>query len=153
MVQTFPNVSADDLWNKVSNLQERSKWDERWTKSEFLGDHNGGEAIYIQMPKPPVPLVSAREMVLTFWKVEDYGEGKRAQIAQSTTKDGAPLNSSNQLAQAKLFAAIVEADGSGSKMTEVRCIDMCGNLMGAIVDKASKNMPVRNFEAWNKAFA
>ena len=100
------------------------------------------------MPKPPVPFVSARELVITFWKIEDYAEGKRAQIAQSTTKDGAPVNSSNQLANAKLFSAIIEADGEGSKLTEIRFMDMCGSLLAPVIDKASKNMGGKNFEGW-----
>lgn len=144
----FPNVSADNMWEKVSNLEERTKWDDRWAKSEMLGDHEGGQALYVQMPKPPVPFVSAREIVMAMWKLEDYAEGKRAQCASSTTKEGAPVNSDNQLANAKLFSAIVEADGEGSKLTEIRFLDMGGSLLAAVIDKVTKNIGSRNFEAW-----
>ena len=107
--------------------------------------------MYIQLPKPPVPLVSAREIVATFWKDEAYGEGKRAFVSRSTTKEGAPVNSSNQLADGRAISQIVEADGDGSKLTEVRFIDLAGSLMAAVVDKASKTtMPAKNFEGWTK---
>ena len=106
--------------------------------------------MYIQLPKPPVPLVSAREIVVTLWKEEAYGEGKRALVGRSTTKDGAPVNSSNQLADGRAFSAIVEADGDGSKLTELRFVDMSGSLLAAVVDKASKTMPGKNFDGWTK---
>ena len=35
MVQTFPSVKADDLWETVSNIQARCEWDTgRWVKTE-----------------------------------------------------------------------------------------------------------------------
>jgi hypothetical protein len=103
------------------------------------------------MPKPPVPFVSAREMVITFWKDESIlGEGKRVCFGKSTFKLGAPRNTSNVLAEAKLFAGIIESEGNGSKLTELRIIDMGASLSGFIVDRASKAMPVKNLEGWHK---
>ena len=142
----FPKISADKAWEKVSNMEERVKWDtERWVVAQDLGEHEGGNAFYIQMPKPPVPLVAAREIVVTFWNDESYGEGKRAHFARSTTKEGAPLNSSNQLAEIKTFASIIEANGEGTKLTDIRFIDMAGSLPGMVIDKASKMVPDKNF--------
>ena len=116
----------------------------------MLGEHEGGEAIYVQTPKPPVPFISARELVLTFWKDKSmFGEGKRVLFGRSTTKEGAPINSSNVLTYAKVFASIIEADGAGSKMTELRTVDM-GNTMAIVVDKASKAMPIKGLEGWHK---
>ena len=93
--------------------------------------------MYMCLPKPPVPLVAAREAIVTMWKDESFGEGQRAQFGRSTTKEGAPSNSSNQLADVRLFSAIVEAEGTGCKLTEVREIDMAGSLMAAVVNKAT----------------
>ena len=76
--------------------------------------------MYMQLPKPPVPLVAIREAVLTLWTDESFGEGQRAQFGRSTTKEGAPTNSKNQLADFRIIGAIVEAEGTGSKLTEIR---------------------------------
>ena len=106
--------------------------------------------MYLQFPKPPIPLVSARECVVTFWNDESFGEGQRLSVGRSTTKEGAPTNSSNQLAGVGCFAAIVEAEGSGCKLTEVRDIDFAGGMLAALIDKASKNIPAGNFGHWTK---
>jgi len=54
------------------------------------------------------------------------------------------------LAGIECFAAIVEAEGSGCKITEIRDIDFAGGMMAAVIDKASKNMPAKNFGHWTK---
>ena len=88
--------------------------------------------------------------MLTFWKDEtSFGEGKRVLFGRSTTIEGAPHNSSNVVTTAKMFASIIEADGEGSKMTELRNIDM-GNTYLMVCDKASKMMPVKGLEGWHK---
>jgi hypothetical protein len=48
-----------------------------------------------------------------------------------------------------MFASIIEADGNGSKMTELRTIDM-EQTASFIVDKVSKMMPVKGLEGWHK---
>ena len=53
----------------------------------------------------------------------------------------------------RCFAGILEAEGDGCKLTEVRMIDMAGSLMNAVINKATTNMPEKNFACWNKALA
>ena len=65
--------------------------------------------------------------------------------------DGANDPNNYQRATAKLFSLIVEANpDGGAKMTEVRHIDMAGNLPQMVIGKASAQMPVKNLSAWNK---
>ena len=108
--------------------------------------------MFIQMPKPPVPMVAARESTITQWRVEDFGEGQRALVGRSTTKEHGHSLPDNQVADMRCFSSITEAEGEGCKVTEIRYIDMGGSLMNVVINKITSMMPVRNFEAWNKAF-
>ena len=65
------------MWELISNIDERLKWDTaRWIPpSANLGEHDGGLCMYMCLPKPPVPLVAAREGVVAMWKDESFGEG------------------------------------------------------------------------------
>lgn len=95
-------------------------------------------------------MVSAREVVVTFWKDLAFGEGQRALIGKSTTKEGAPLDSNNQLASAYAFSAVIEAEGTGSKITEVRFMDMAGSLLSPVITKITEIMPKKNFTEYEK---
>ena len=67
------------MWELITNLEERSKWDkERWVESRILGEEDGGTVMHIVLPKPPVPLVYARDLCLVLWRDEAFGEGQRA---------------------------------------------------------------------------
>ena len=141
------------MWEKMTNLEERLKWDDRWANgSLILGDHEGGTAMFMQMPKPPVPMVAARESTVTQWKIEDFGEGQRASLARSTTYEHTHSKKDNQVADLRVMGGIIEAEGEGCKLTEIRNIDFGGDLFNAIVNKITSMIPVKNFEAWNKAF-
>ena len=55
------------MFELASNLDKRCSWDERWVKMTKLDDAeaHGGIACNIEMKKPPVPFVSARDIVFT----------------------------------------------------------------------------------------
>ena len=82
------------MFELASNVENRSKWDERWVKCEKLDDAEaqGGAAHHIEMKKPPIPFVSARDIVATFWKDDSAFEGKKCQYSTSIEHSGCPPN-------------------------------------------------------------
>lgn len=65
-------------------------------------------------------------MVVNFWKDETFSDGRRALVGRSTNIYGAPINSESQLITAHVFGSIIESDGEGSKLTDIRFVDFGG---------------------------
>ena len=67
MITTFPGLAPENMFELASNLEKRIQWDERWVKMTKVDDAeaHGGFACNIELKKPPVPFVSARDIVFT----------------------------------------------------------------------------------------
>ena len=85
MVAHYPKIEPDAFWGLLTDLDKRMEWDkDRWVQSKRLGEEAGGNVLHVVGPKPPVPMVSARDFCMIIWKDETFGEGKRAQYCTST---------------------------------------------------------------------
>jgi hypothetical protein len=71
----FPNIEPEKLFEILSNIEIRLKWDERWEKGEILEQDGDVTVFWGQSPKPPIPMVSAREMVTKGQRFENWKEG------------------------------------------------------------------------------
>ena len=146
LIETFPNATPDQFWELVTNFEKRKEWDtERVTNAEKLGDgENGGVIYHFDGKKPPIPMVSARDVVVNTYKDEtNFGEGKRAFIMTSVEHETYPVKSDPVRLQVEVIATIVEANpsGNGTMITEIRSVDLGGNMFAIAIDKGSKMGP------------
>ena len=96
LIETFPEATPDQFWELATNFEKRKVWDtERAANAERLGDgENGGSIFHFDGKKPPIPMVSARDVVVNTYKDETtFGEGKRAFIMTSVEHESYPVKS------------------------------------------------------------
>ena len=59
--QTIPKIEPEALFDLISNVKNRMKWDERWIDGSIVEEKpDGSLVIYYLTPKPPVPLMSSK---------------------------------------------------------------------------------------------
>lgn len=139
---TFPNIEHDALFELISNLEKRIEWDsERWLKAKVVEKKDQSTIINWTSKKPPIPLVNARDLLVEFFTVPNgAGEGRHVQIGKSVEHADCKKPSgmgSNERAQVHVMGSIVEKNpnGSGSKMSHVRIVDMSGKFPGVAINK------------------
>ena len=72
MENTFPQIEPDAMFELMGNIQVRMQWDERWIKPKILQQNADGSVImHVNTPKPPIPLVSQRDLVLEMYSLKD----------------------------------------------------------------------------------
>jgi hypothetical protein len=104
--------------------------------------------MFCTTPKPPIPLVGARELCLQFWAVKDWKAGTHLSISKSIEHADHPIKTGMfalTRGHATLQAVIFEKNpnGNGTKMTEVRFMSMKGSIPGAVIEKMRTSIPAR----------
>ena len=73
----FPDVEPEELWKMVGDVENRLRWDDKWVDGRILEEREDSTVVYFKTPKPPIPMISAREMVIKFFNIQDgAGEGR-----------------------------------------------------------------------------
>ena len=69
---TFPNIEPD-VFFAMNTFDAKMKWDERIVEGkvvETCGD--GSIIVHHYSPKPPIPIISQREMLYQYWTIKDH---------------------------------------------------------------------------------
>ena len=140
MEMTFPHIDHETFFELMTNFDERQKWDSRWEKLEVLerDDAQKCGVVYMISPKPPIPVVTQREIILkTFTIPNGLGDGKHIQIAKSVEHASKPQGEGYfdyVRGNLHLMALIVEKNpnGPGTRAVELRNIDLCGSIVATI---------------------
>jgi hypothetical protein len=109
-------------------------------------------------PKSPIPMVSQREVLFKSFQVEEgVGEGKRLNISCSINHPSKDLPAgffNHVRGLSYLGASMIEKtpDGKGVVQTEVRSMDICGNIPEWVVTSLSKSMPIKAHAAWQMKY-
>ena len=114
--------------------------------------------IYAEAAKIPPPfdkVIWPRNFVLKGLSVKDgCGEGRHINIGQSVEHASKPIEGGLNPKFVRSIihhqSALVEADGTGSKLTEIRSINPMGNFPLAMVKKMQEKGPKeKNFKVWS----
>ena len=149
---THLNIEPDAAFGIWSNIEKRIKWDTRWIKTDVLF-HEGNEwVLYYMIPKPPIPFFSQRDNLCKFWIVENYGEGKKLMVGTSVEHEKYPVKTGmfdNIRANVDIAAMLVEKNpnGAGTRLTEIRSIDLGGSIPNAIINQMTTMMPKGVFQS------
>ena len=157
MLNIFPGIEVDNMVDLISNLENRIKWDDRWVGGSILERTDDSAVMYAKTPKPPIPLVSERELLLKFFKVKDWQEGKTLCICKSVEHPSKPIATgmfATVRADVKIQAVVIEAGpNGGSQMTEIRHMAMGGSIPGVAIQKMMGVIPVKSFDVIQGAVA
>ena len=149
---TYPFMEAEDVFNLLGDLKTRMKVDDRFESAEILDEKDDCIVFYHKSKKPPIPMVSAREMLYAHYKQQDgMGEGKHFICSQSVEHPSKPIKTGltdDVRAKIKFGGAVFfeNPDGAGTKTLEFRDFDFGGNIPGPAIAKMSDGMPVKSFQ-------
>uniref|UniRef100_A0A7S3FXL6 START domain-containing protein n=1 Tax=Strombidium rassoulzadegani TaxID=1082188 RepID=A0A7S3FXL6_9SPIT len=154
----IPDVEVDAVYDLISNLPERLKWDKRWLEGKVVEDKPESSILYWKTPKPPIPLVSSREMLVEIFNLKNgLGDGKHIQVMKSAEHPNHPVKS-GMFADVRgtivIYGTKIEKNpkGSGVLLTESRSFKMNGSIPGVAVSKASTVVPEKTFIGWKSVF-
>ena len=88
---TFPAIEPEDLFELISNIEKRVKWDERWVEGKVIQKDDNSTILHTKTPKPPIPLISQRELVLQFWNIKNWQAGRHLSISKSVEHADVPI--------------------------------------------------------------
>ena len=72
----FPNIEPDVLCEMFSNFETRMKWDERIVSGKLVERPADGSTVFHHYtPKPPIPVISQRELLLQMWTFKEFQPG------------------------------------------------------------------------------
>ena len=120
------------------------KHDPRWCDPEFIETkEDGSKILMMYSPKPSIPLISRRQMIMQIYTIKDHGgPGRHLEVARSVEHPSKPEDT-GMFADVRAFIEVIgilvekNPNGEGSRMTELRSIDLRGNIPGPAVQKAS----------------
>ena len=143
----YPNIESDAFWELNSNVEKRIEWDsERWNKGKVIEKKDNSIIINWTSPKPPIPMINARDMLVEFFVVPNgAGEGRNVIVGKSVDHASCPPPKgwgSNERGNVRMFGSIIEKNpnGAGSKITHMRNIDMVGKFPEVAVKKGNENI-------------
>ena len=141
---TSTQIDPDMLFEKLSDTRWRMENDPRWCEPEMIEERqDGSKVIFMCTPKPKIPIISKRQILLeSFTLMNHGGEGRHLEVGRSIEHPSKPAASgmfADVRANITVIGILVEKNpkGEGSRMTEIRAIDLCGSLPGAAVKKAT----------------
>ena len=82
----IPNLEAYQLFCLLGDVEKRMKIDPRWVNPKLLEVKGNFSIVYHESPKPPFPLVSAREVICESYS-EENGDGPEQHLFLQMSTD------------------------------------------------------------------
>ena len=99
----YPFIEPEDCFNLLADIRSKLNNDDRFQNGEILEDRGDSFIAYWKTPKPPIPMVSAREFLQDIYKVKDgMGEGRHFGGSMSVEHPSKPVTKDNVRAIAHL---------------------------------------------------
>ena len=152
----IPHLEPEQLFAVLGDVEQRVKTDPRWVSPRILEKKGESSVLTFETAKPPIPMVSAREVVVECFSRENgFGPGQHAFIQVNTEHAEAPIK--NGLG-AKVRANCIVAGnkfeknptGKGTLVTELRVMQTGGNMPAVMIGKMSTSLPQKSVEANKK---
>ena len=111
----------------------------------------------MKSPKPPIPFVAQREIVMKYFVLEDCDVSKHMTLSVSVDHPLKP-QTSGMFAYVRglcyLGSQTVEPnpDGKGTLVREIRHIDLNGLFPEWLVSQITNWVPLGNYKAWNTKY-
>ena len=148
MEQTFPHIEPEALFDLTSDYEKRIKWDSKIIDAKILEKNEDGSImLHYYSPKPPIPIISQRELLTKLWRIKDYKDGVYISVGCSVEHPDYPIGTGmfayvRGHATVQGFMIEKNPNGTGSKFTEIRQFDLGGSIPGAVINKISGMLPV-----------
>lgn len=148
------------MWGLVCDFETRAKWDDRMVDFERL-EHfveDNCSIITMRFPKPPIPVVAQREVVIKGFRCENYfGENDHLTLGTSVDHPARPIGEGyfdyvRALGHIGAFRVCANPDGPGVLLAEVRHVDVQGAMPELVINQVAEWAPTINYSGWDKKY-